>query len=289
MAEKYRKVKTDYWITPGILKMTTEERYLYLYLFTNPHISLAGVLRVGEEIMAVHTGLSVEKVVKTLQNLKSLDKIEVGNGSIWVKRSINHQNLSSPNLVKGIVRNVKGIRDKSLRKKVISEVSRLPELSEYFQGADCGSRGDRVGCGGSCDDYNGSGSGEKSGVVSVQSVKDEKKCENKYSADSMEVKLAKRLGEAILERKPDFSAVLLEKKRAWQKWAVFTDRMMRIDGRKAERVKEVIDWVQDNDFWQNNVLSTNKLRQQFDRLELQMRGDRGRRGGAVGATERQVF
>ncbi len=268
MAEKYRKVKTDYWITPSILKMTTEERYLYLYLFTNPHISLAGVLRVGEEIMAVHTGLSVEKVVKTLQNLKSLDKIEVGNGSIWVKRFINHQNLSSPNLVKGIVRNVKGIRDKSLRKKVISEVSRLPELSEYFQGADCGSRGDRVGCGGSCDDY---------------------KCENKYSADSMEVKLAKRLGEAILERKPDFSAVLLEKKRAWQKWAVFTDRMMRIDGRKAERVKEVIDWVQDNDFWQNNVLSTNKLRQQFDRLELQMRGDRGRRGGAVSATERQVF
>ena len=47
--------------------------------------------------------------------------------------------------------------------------------------------------------------------------------------------------------------------------------MLRHDKRKPEIIEKVILWCQGDDFWQNNILSTGKLRKQFDRLEMQMR------------------
>jgi hypothetical protein len=46
--------------------------------------------------------------------------------------------------------------------------------------------------------------------------------------------------------------------------------MIRLDSRKADDIEAVIEWCQANEFWQNNVLSTEKLRQKFDQLYLKM-------------------
>lgn len=81
------------------------------------------------------------------------------------------------------------------------------------------------------------------------------------SADASEVYthfLAK-----IREKKPDFKE---PNKEAWIKEF---DRLLRIDGRQKERVKAVIDWIPKNDFWFRNILSPSKLREKFDRLELE--------------------
>jgi len=42
--------------------------------------------------------------------------------------------------------------------------------------------------------------------------------------------------------------------------------MLRIDGRKANDIKAVIEWCQKDDFWYKNILSCSKLRKQFDQL-----------------------
>jgi len=78
------------------------------------------------------------------------------------------------------------------------------------------------------------------------------------------VELASFLLDKILARKPDF------RKPSIPAWAVHIDRMLSIDHRKPEVVRRVIAWVQQDSFWQNNILSTDKLRKQFDRLELGM-------------------
>jgi len=80
--------------------------------------------------------------------------------------------------------------------------------------------------------------------------------------------LAKLLLGLIKERKPDF------KERNMPEWIKHIDWMIRIDRRKPERIEEVIRWCQNNDFWQNNILSTKKLRFQFDQLELRMASDK---------------
>ena len=46
--------------------------------------------------------------------------------------------------------------------------------------------------------------------------------------------------------------------------------MIRIDKRDPKEIGRVIEWSQTNSFWQNNILSTAKLRKHFDKLALQM-------------------
>jgi len=78
--------------------------------------------------------------------------------------------------------------------------------------------------------------------------------------------LSKLLFDEIIRRKPDF------KKPNLQVWAKHITRMVHLDKRTPERIEAVIRWCQTDPFWQNNILSTQKLRQQFDALELKMRG-----------------
>jgi len=80
--------------------------------------------------------------------------------------------------------------------------------------------------------------------------------------------LSQRLGELILKRKPDFKVILKQKKKGWIDWANDIRLMVEIDNRDPKQIKEVIDWCQEDNFWQNNILSITKLRKQFDKLEL---------------------
>jgi len=62
----------------------------------------------------------------------------------------------------------------------------------------------------------------------------------------------------------------------FQKWARDMDLMIRIDSRDPEKIKQIINWSQKNDFWLKVILSPSNLRKNYDRLEIQ-RGER--RGG----------
>jgi hypothetical protein len=57
-----------------------------------------------------------------------------------------------------------------------------------------------------------------------------------------------------------------------QKWARHVDLMLRADKRPHEDIGRVIEWCQKNDFWKANILSTEKLRKQFDTIQAQMGG-----------------
>jgi len=85
-----------------------------------------------------------------------------------------------------------------------------------------------------------------------------------FLSDSIEVRLSELLLERILSRNPN------HKKPDLQTWAKDIDRMIRIDHRTQEDIRQVITWCQADPFWQNNILSTAKLRDKFDQLRLKM-------------------
>jgi hypothetical protein len=87
----------------------------------------------------------------------------------------------------------------------------------------------------------------------------------KFSPASEEFRLSKLLLDLILERKPNF------RKPDLQKWAVHVDRLIRLDERTPDQIESIIRWCQQDSFWQNNILSTHKLRDQLDQLELRMK------------------
>jgi phage replication O-like protein O len=85
-----------------------------------------------------------------------------------------------------------------------------------------------------------------------------------FLPDSPPYLLASQLLQRILERKPDL------RKPNLAAWAYHVSLMIRKDGRKPERIAEVIDFSQQDSFWSQNILSTDKLREKFDQLELKM-------------------
>ena len=94
--------------------------------------------------------------------------------------------------------------------------------------------------------------------------KEEKKNINIYVEGDESLRLSEYLFSKILLNNPK------AKKPNYQVWAKQIDLMIRIDKREIDDIQSVIDWCQDDSFWKINILSTVKLRQQFDRLYLQM-------------------
>ncbi|MDA8126073.1 MAG: hypothetical protein M0009_12895 [Deltaproteobacteria bacterium] len=88
-----------------------------------------------------------------------------------------------------------------------------------------------------------------------------------FLSNSAEVRLSELLFEKILSRNPK------HKKPNIQTWAKDVDQMIRIDHRTPEDIRRVIEWCQSDPFWKNNILSSAKLRKQFDQLLLKMNGD----------------
>lgn len=99
----------------------------------------------------------------------------------------------------------------------------------------------------------------------------------KKDPSSEALSLSEALFLSIERFKPDYKHIQ-DKERALQSYAADIDRMLSIDKRKPERIRQVIDWLECNDkdamFWRQNILSAKKLRQQFDTLEIRMDGSR---------------
>ncbi len=94
-----------------------------------------------------------------------------------------------------------------------------------------------------------------------------------YVEGSDELRLASLLLEEIRKNKTDFKQPNL------QSWAKEIDLMIQRDGRKPERIRQVIEWCQHDSFWRGNILSTSKLRKQFDSLEMQMNSSKKKEPG----------
>lgn len=97
-----------------------------------------------------------------------------------------------------------------------------------------------------------------------KNVKNDKK-KKAFIETSNEFQLSKLLLDLILKRD------LNHKKPDLQEWSKHIDYLIRIDGREPERIKKVINWCQQDDFWMNNILSTKKLRKQFNQLNLKLK------------------
>ncbi len=92
--------------------------------------------------------------------------------------------------------------------------------------------------------------------------------QKKYSPNSDEIRMSELLFSLIRERDTEY------KKPDFQKWALHINKMVRLDNRKVDDIEAVITWCQADTFWQNNVLSTSKLRVKFGQLKLKMEGDK---------------
>lgn len=81
-----------------------------------------------------------------------------------------------------------------------------------------------------------------------------------YTSDSDEIRLSQFLFQKMKENNPGV------KEPNFQTWAIYVDRMLRIDNRTPQEIEAVISWAQQDNFWKLNILSAQKLREKYDQL-----------------------
>lgn len=95
------------------------------------------------------------------------------------------------------------------------------------------------------------------------SHKTQHKPKKKFAEDSVEYKLAMRLFTKIKQNNPDHKDLTDSQK---QRWADHIRLMIQRDKRSPKQIKNMIDWCQADSFWKQNILSTAKLRKQYDTM-----------------------
>ena len=88
-----------------------------------------------------------------------------------------------------------------------------------------------------------------------------------YEESSIEFQLSNLLYQKILENNSEF------KKPDLQKWSDHIRLMIERDNRKPEKIRGMIEWAQNNEFWFSNILSTRKLREKYDQMNIQAARD----------------
>ena len=90
------------------------------------------------------------------------------------------------------------------------------------------------------------------------------KCEAVYQLTIYLEGKIRENNDAIQKKYNNFTK--LQKENQIQSWCKDIDKLIRIDKANPDEIKQIIDWVVEDDFWSDNILSANKLRKHYPRF-----------------------
>ena len=121
-------------------------------------------------------------------------------------------------------------------------------------------------------DINRTSSGQRVDTIkNAKNVKNDKNINNNsrksgkrtYDEDSIQYQLAQFLLEEIKKTNPEV------RQPNFQTWSDDMRKMMELDGRKEDQIKNMITWSQEHEFWSGVILSPKKLRDKYDQMKTQ--------------------
>lgn len=119
----YRMVNLSFWTDAKVVEeFSVDDRYFYLYLFTNPHTNLAGCYEITIAQMANETGLNAEKVLRLLDRFCHTIKVASYNKQtreLLLKNWHKYNWTVSPKFRKPLEKELKAVK--------------CPEYKEYLQ------------------------------------------------------------------------------------------------------------------------------------------------------------
>jgi hypothetical protein len=99
---KMRFVNTNFWSDNWVVdELNPLDRYLFIYMFTNPHTNIAGVYQLSLRIMSFETGISRDELLRMMQRLQP--KIGYIDGWVILRNGIKNQNYRNSKIKTGIL------------------------------------------------------------------------------------------------------------------------------------------------------------------------------------------
>ena len=112
----YRQIQTSFWQDDFVLSLTPEEKYFYIYLFTNSKTKQCGIYELPLQVSIMETGYNRETIIKLLQRFIELGKINYDweTKEISIKNWMKHNPAVNPLIQKCIKKELSQIKNESL-------------------------------------------------------------------------------------------------------------------------------------------------------------------------------
>ena len=116
----YRNVSLSFWEDIKIVDdFTSEDRYFYLYLLTNPHTNLLGCYQVSFKQMTNETGYNkdtVEKIIDRMVNIHNVIMFDSETNEIFIRNWYKYNWTRSEKLLKKVEKLIEYVKSEELKK-----------------------------------------------------------------------------------------------------------------------------------------------------------------------------
>lgn len=128
----YRTVSMTFWTDPKVTDdFTPEDRYFYLYLFTNPHTNLCGCYEISLKQMSTETGYSkdsIENLLKRFDKVHDVIRYSTETKEILLLNWHKYNWTESAKFRKPLAKEIQSIKEDLFREY----------LQKMFDGENCG-------------------------------------------------------------------------------------------------------------------------------------------------------
>lgn len=92
---KNRYVNTKFWDDNYIRTLNVEEKFLYLYLLTNPLTNICGIYEISINRISFDTGIKEDRIINILKKFRKSNRLKYLRGYIAIKKFVIHQAKNS--------------------------------------------------------------------------------------------------------------------------------------------------------------------------------------------------
>lgn len=119
----YRNIQMTFWTDPKVVdEFTPEDKYFYLYLFTNPHTNLCGCYEVSTRQMAYETGYdqgSIERLIKRFGETHKVLSYSKDTREILLINWHKYNWTSSEKLKKPLLKEIEQVKNEAFKRYLI--------------------------------------------------------------------------------------------------------------------------------------------------------------------------
>lgn len=130
---KNRIINTRFWDDNYILELSTIEKLLFIYLFTNSNNNIAGIYEISYKKIALETDIDIKKIKEIIAKFEADKKIVYRHGVIILCNSIKHQSIN-PSVASGI-KTIYDSLNQELQELVL-EIWERHEIQKSLKGMD---------------------------------------------------------------------------------------------------------------------------------------------------------
>jgi hypothetical protein len=117
----YRQIHTKIWKDGWFLDLSTNDKLLFIYLFSNERAHLTGLYDIPLKVIVFESGLSQEDVEDGLARFEAAGKAFYQNGWLWIPNLMryNARNIESPRIQPHIKNHITEVPECSLKQRWI--------------------------------------------------------------------------------------------------------------------------------------------------------------------------